>query len=111
VTESCTLRVYVRACKSLINIQRFTNISATLFISTAKHVCDRDHKNWGREQSSVRVFRQQMLTLAGDICFTRALGYFQDVIKGLFVAKESVFVVDFHAFAPRVMAKVQIAVL
>jgi hypothetical protein len=40
-----------------------------------------------------------------------ALGYFQDVIKGLFVAKESVFVVDFHAFAPRVMAKVQIAVL
>jgi hypothetical protein len=39
------------------------------------------------------------------------MGYFQDVIKGLFVAKESVFVVDFHAFAPRVMAKVQIAVL
>jgi len=58
----------------------------------------------GPEQSSVRVFRQQMLAHAG-------MGYFQDVIKGLFVAKESVFVVDFHAFAPRVMAKVQIAVL
>jgi hypothetical protein len=61
-------------------------------------VCDRDHKN--RAESKVQ------LAFSGNKCshtqvtfVSLALGYFQDVIKGLFVAKEIVFVVDFHAFA------------